>query len=98
MATPASGNLIPELVELALEPRPMMEAKCCPFDWCIERRGIPGRPSTRSPISTQGNATLGLKLGRTEDAVRSKAGQLSVSLKPINQSPTTAARSRCRTP
>jgi hypothetical protein len=30
---------------------------------------------------------IGLKLGRTEDAVRSKASQESVSLKPTNQSP-----------
>jgi len=30
---------------------------------------------------------IGLKLGRTEDAVRSKAGQEHISLKPTNQSP-----------
>lgn len=30
---------------------------------------------------------IGLKIGRTEDAVRSKAQQLDVSLKPVNQSP-----------
>jgi hypothetical protein len=30
---------------------------------------------------------IGLKLGRTEDAVRSKACELGVSLKPTNQSP-----------
>jgi hypothetical protein len=30
---------------------------------------------------------IGLKLGRTEAAVRSKAGQFGVSLKPTNQSP-----------
>jgi hypothetical protein len=30
---------------------------------------------------------IGLKLGRTEDAVRAKASQESVSLKPTNQSP-----------
>lgn len=30
---------------------------------------------------------IGLKLGRTEDAVRSKAAELDVSLKPTNQSP-----------
>ena len=30
---------------------------------------------------------LGLHLGRTEDAVRSRAGELGVSLKPTNQSP-----------
>lgn len=30
---------------------------------------------------------IGLKLGRTEGAVRSKAGEEGVSLKPTNQSP-----------
>ena len=30
---------------------------------------------------------LGLHLGRTVDAVRSRAGELGVSLKPTNQSP-----------
>ena len=30
---------------------------------------------------------IGLKLGRSEDAVRSKAQSLGVSLKPTNQSP-----------
>jgi hypothetical protein len=30
---------------------------------------------------------MGLKLGRTEDAVRSHASDLDVSLKPTNQSP-----------
>ncbi len=30
---------------------------------------------------------MGLKLGRTEDAVQSKASELGVSLKPANQSP-----------
>jgi hypothetical protein len=30
---------------------------------------------------------IGLKLGRTEGAVQSKAGELGISLKPPNQSP-----------
>ena len=30
---------------------------------------------------------IGLKLGRTESAVRSKAAELDISLKPVNQSP-----------
>jgi hypothetical protein len=30
---------------------------------------------------------IGLKLGRTEDAVRTRASQEAVSLKPTNQSP-----------
>ena len=30
---------------------------------------------------------IGLKLGRTEDAVRSKASEKGISLKPTNQSP-----------
>lgn len=33
------------------------------------------------------NRVIGLKLGRTEDAVRTKASQLGVSLKPTNQAP-----------
>lgn len=31
--------------------------------------------------------TIGLKLGRTEDAVYAKAKELGISLKPTNQSP-----------
>lgn len=30
---------------------------------------------------------IGLKMGRTEDSVRAKASETSVSLKPTNQSP-----------
>ncbi len=30
---------------------------------------------------------IGLKLGRTEDAIRSKASEENISLKPTNQSP-----------
>lgn len=30
---------------------------------------------------------MGLKLGRTEDAVRTKASELGISLRPTNQSP-----------
>ena len=30
---------------------------------------------------------IGLKLGRTENAIRSKASELNVSLKPTNRSP-----------
>ena len=30
---------------------------------------------------------IGLKLGRSEDAVRAKAGEQNISLKPTNQSP-----------
>lgn len=30
---------------------------------------------------------IGLKLGRSEDAVRAKAAELRISLKPTNQSP-----------
>jgi hypothetical protein len=36
---------------------------------------------------------IGLKLGRTEDAVRAKASELNVSLKPTNQSPYNRKRS-----
>lgn len=30
---------------------------------------------------------IGLKLGRTEDAVRTKASEKNISLKPVNQKP-----------
>lgn len=30
---------------------------------------------------------IGLKLGRTENAIRTKASELNISLKPTNQSP-----------
>lgn len=35
---------------------------------------------------------IGLKVGRTEDAVRTRASELGVSLKPTNQSPRTPRR------
>jgi hypothetical protein len=40
-------------------------------------------------LATQNTPTrvIGLKLGRTEEAVRSKASEKGVSLKPTNQSP-----------
>jgi hypothetical protein len=37
---------------------------------------------------------IGLKLGRTEGAVRSMASELRISLKPTNQSPYNRRRSR----
>ncbi len=54
-----------------------------------------GKDWTRSDVSqlqklAKGNTPTGLaayKLGRTEDAVRSKAGDENISLKPTNQSP-----------
>ena len=36
---------------------------------------------------------IGLKLGRTEDAVRAKASENNISLKPTNQSPYGTRRS-----
>jgi hypothetical protein len=33
------------------------------------------------------NRVIGLKVGRTEDAIRSKASEKGISLKPTNQSP-----------
>lgn len=47
----------------------------------------------------RGNTPTGvmsLKLGRSQDAVRSKAGELGVSLKPTNKSPYTRARAHRR--
>ena len=54
-----------------------------------------GKEWTRSDVSqiktlaAQNTATrvIGLKLGRTENAVRSEASKVGVSLKPTNQSP-----------
>jgi hypothetical protein len=54
-----------------------------------------GKHWTRSEVGQLGNLAaqntptrvIGLKLGRTEEAVRSKASEKGVSLKPTNQSP-----------
>lgn len=54
-----------------------------------------GKPWTTSDVrglrqlARQNTPTrvIGLKLGRTEDAVRTKASEENVSLKPTNQSP-----------
>ena len=48
-----------------------------------------GDKSTLRKLARENTPTrvIGLKLGRTEDAVRSKASELDVSLKPTNQSP-----------
>ena len=45
--------------------------------------------STLKQLAAQNTPTrvIGLKLGRSEDAVRSKASDLDMSLKPTNQSP-----------
>jgi hypothetical protein len=54
--------------------------------------GKPWTPSTNTQLrqlAAQNTPTrvIGLKLGRTEDAVRTQASELGVSLKPTNQSP-----------
>ena len=54
-----------------------------------------GKPWSPKDVATikelaKGNTptrVIGLKMGRTEDAVQSKASDLGVSLKPTNQSP-----------
>lgn len=54
-----------------------------------------GKPWSPKDVSTikdlaRGNTptrVIGLKMGRTENAVQSKASDLGVSLKPTNQSP-----------
>ncbi len=54
-----------------------------------------GKPWTSKDVSTikeltKGNTptrVIGLKMGRTENAIQSKASDLGVSLKPTNQSP-----------
>lgn len=49
----------------------------------------PAQDSQLRKEATQNTPTrvLGLHLGRTEDAVRSRASEIGVSLKPTNQSP-----------
>ncbi len=54
--------------------------------------GKPWSPSDVKDLKdlARGNTptrVIGLKLGRTEDAVRNKAGDEGISLKPTNQSP-----------
>jgi hypothetical protein len=54
-----------------------------------------GKPWTRSDVAdlrqlakkNTPTRVIGLELGRTEDAVRTKASQENISLKPTNQSP-----------
>lgn len=54
-----------------------------------------GKPWTRSDISqlkvlakkNTPTRVMGLKLGRTEDAIRTQASKQGISLKPTNQSP-----------
>jgi hypothetical protein len=54
-----------------------------------------GKPWTRAEINLLENLAsentptrvIGLKLGRTEDAVRTRASTEDISLKPTNQSP-----------
>jgi len=49
----------------------------------------PSQVSQLKQLAKQNTPTrvIGLKLGRTEDAVRSKASGNNISLKPTNQSP-----------
>jgi hypothetical protein len=49
----------------------------------------PSDVSALSSLAAQNTPTrvIGLKLGRTEDAVRNKASQEGISLQPTNQSP-----------
>lgn len=54
--------------------------------------GMPWSPSDLRDLKdlARGNTptrVIGLKLGRSEDAIRSKAADEGVSLKPTNQSP-----------
>jgi len=49
----------------------------------------PAQESQLKQLAKQNTPTrvIGLKMGRTPDAVQSKAQDLSVSLKPVNQRP-----------
>jgi hypothetical protein len=51
--------------------------------------GKPWSPSDVKDLARGNTPTrvIGLKLGRTEDAVRNKASDEGISLKPTNQSP-----------
>ena len=54
--------------------------------------GKPWAPSEVKQVKTLASENtptrvIGLKLGRTEDAIRQKASQENTSLKPTNQSP-----------
>lgn len=53
------------------------------------KRWTPGDESKLRELAKGNTPTrvIGLKLGRTEDAVQGKAINLNVSLKPTNQSP-----------
>lgn len=53
------------------------------------KRWSPTEEKQLEKLATQNTPTrvIGLKLGRSEDSVRSKAQDLDVSLKPTNQSP-----------
>lgn len=52
-------------------------------------RWTPGQEKQLKELAEGNTPTrvIGLKLGRTEDAVRAKASENNVSLKPTNQSP-----------
>lgn len=49
----------------------------------------PGEVATVQKLAKANTPTrvIGLKVGRTEDAVRTKASEKGISLKPTNQSP-----------
>jgi hypothetical protein len=53
------------------------------------KHGTPAEVKQLGSLASQNTPTrvIGLKLGRTEDAVRAKASEEGVSLKPTNQSP-----------
>lgn len=56
---------------------------------CLSHVGTGGDRATLSRLAAQNTPTrvIGLKLGRTPDAVYAKASELGVSLAPTNQSP-----------
>lgn len=53
------------------------------------KQWTPAEVKQLSQLARQNTPTrvIGLKMGRTEDSVRAKASEASVSLKPTNQSP-----------
>ncbi len=59
---------------------------------CIRNTGKPWTPAQEKQLKQMARENTptrvsGFKLGRTENAIRAKAAELNISLKPTNQSP-----------
>lgn len=58
-----------------------------PANHCKQWTPAEAKQLKQLPQENTPTRVIGLKLGRTEDAVRAKAGENNISLKPTNQSP-----------